>query len=161
MSTLAGLVTASGDGKTLPLLGTLKVSGLQTGGGFEVIEYEGPIHPAPHIHREREEAFYVLTGSFTFEVGEGGFVLVPRGIRHGFIAAAGGGLHRVCRILAGARSERIVALALRPRRHARQNPVAGLRVAGALPAQCRCRVRGITERTLPPRPVTTRLDGDP
>jgi mannose-6-phosphate isomerase-like protein (cupin superfamily) len=49
---------------------------------FEVIEYEGPIHPPPHIHREREEAFYVLTGSFTFtlgreefEVGEGGFVL--------------------------------------------------------------------------------------
>lgn len=96
MSTLAGLVTASGDGKTLPLLGTLKASGLQTGGGFEVIEYEGPIHPPPHIHREREEAFYVLTGSFTFtlgieefEVGAGGFVLVPRGTRHGFIAAAG------------------------------------------------------------------------
>jgi quercetin dioxygenase-like cupin family protein len=96
MSTLAGLVTASGDGKVLPLLGTLKASGLQTGGSFEIIEYEGPIHPPPHTHREREEAFYVLTGSFTFtlgmaefDVGAGGFVLVPRGTRHGFTAAAG------------------------------------------------------------------------
>ena len=52
----------------------------------------------PHIHREMEESFYVLDGTFTFAVGEeeiavgpGAYILVPRGTRHGITAGADGG----------------------------------------------------------------------
>jgi mannose-6-phosphate isomerase-like protein (cupin superfamily) len=96
MSTLHQLVLASGAGKPIPLLGTLKASGRQTAGALEVIEYVGPIQPPPHVHREHDEAFYVLARSFTFtlgtddvEVDEGGFVFVPRGTRHAFTAEPG------------------------------------------------------------------------
>lgn len=89
-------VSARGGGKELPLLGVLKASGQQTGGAFELIEYHGnALQPPPHVHREREEAFYILDGHFTFtlgldliEVGEGSFVFIPRGTRHGFTAGA-------------------------------------------------------------------------
>jgi quercetin dioxygenase-like cupin family protein len=45
----------------------------------------------PHIHREHTDAFYVLDGEVTFEIGceaasltvvSGGFVAVPRGVAH-------------------------------------------------------------------------------
>lgn len=45
--------------------------------------------PRPHIHRDYEEAFYVLEGELTMRVGSrtitapaGSFVVVPRGIVH-------------------------------------------------------------------------------
>jgi mannose-6-phosphate isomerase-like protein (cupin superfamily) len=83
-----------GEGRALPLLGVLKASGEQTRGAFEVIEYQGnAMQPPPHIHREREEAFYILNGKFRFtlgselvEAGQGSWVFVPRGTRHGFTA---------------------------------------------------------------------------
>ncbi|HEX5403117.1 MAG TPA: cupin domain-containing protein [Pseudonocardiaceae bacterium] len=47
--------------------------------------------PAPHIHHDWAEAFYVLTGRFRFRLGEtdrdvdpGDFVLAPKGQVHGF-----------------------------------------------------------------------------
>jgi mannose-6-phosphate isomerase-like protein (cupin superfamily) len=47
--------------------------------------------PPPHIHHEEEEAWFVLEGSLTFQIGErtveapaGSFVLVPRGTTHTF-----------------------------------------------------------------------------
>lgn len=72
------------------------MSGTQTGGAFEVIEFRGNAAcPPPHIHRERGECIQVLEGRFTFTLGEeerdvepGSWVLVPRGMRHGFIASA-------------------------------------------------------------------------
>lgn len=91
-----GQVLAPGEGTPLPLVGTLKAGGAQTGGAFEVIEYAGNAAcPPPHVHREREECFYVLGGRFTFllgtdevDAGPGSWVLVPRGTRHGFTASA-------------------------------------------------------------------------
>jgi quercetin dioxygenase-like cupin family protein len=85
-------------GQDLPSIGTLKASATQTDGSFEVIEYVGPAAPPPHIHRMREEAFYILEGSFTFVLGEddaveapaGSFIFVPRGTRHGFTVQQGG-----------------------------------------------------------------------
>jgi len=80
----------------LEQIGTLRVSALETEGSFEVIEYKGPAIPPPHVHRERDEAFYILNGSFTFTLGRetveapaGTMTLVRRGTRHGFTTSPG------------------------------------------------------------------------
>ena len=84
-------VVGSAEGKVVPFIGVLKAGAAHTGGAFEIIDYTGPATPPPHIHREHDEAFYVLRGRFTFTLGhevllanEGATVLVPRGTRHGF-----------------------------------------------------------------------------
>lgn len=90
----SGFVVGPGDGRVLPSVGQVKVSGRDTAGGFEVIEFRGDAaSPPPHIHREREECIHVLDGSFTFilghdeiEVAPGSWVFIPRGTRHGFTA---------------------------------------------------------------------------
>jgi len=92
----AGFVLPPGSGRELPLIGQVKMSGHQTGGAFEVIEFRGNAAcPPPHVHREREECFYVLDGGFTFvldhdevEAAPGSWVYIPRGTRHGFTATA-------------------------------------------------------------------------
>ncbi len=78
-------------GKDLPFIGKLRASAGDTGGSFEIIEYQGPAVPPPHVHREHDEIFYVLEGRFSFvighanqEAGTGSLVWVPRGTRHGF-----------------------------------------------------------------------------
>lgn len=93
---LSGFVSAPGSGRTLPLIGQVGMSGQQTGGAFEVIEYQGNAACPPlHVHREREECFYVLGGRCTFTLGHeevevvpGSWVFIPRGTRHGFTATA-------------------------------------------------------------------------
>src|ERR1700755_2805449 len=89
-----GFVLPPGGGRTLPLIGQVKMSGQQTGGAFEVIEFQGNAAlPTPHLHREREEVFFVLAALFTFVLGDdeveaaqGSWVFIPRGTRHGFTA---------------------------------------------------------------------------
>ncbi|HEV2413356.1 MAG TPA: cupin domain-containing protein [Candidatus Dormibacteraeota bacterium] len=78
-------------GSDLPFIGTLRASAADTGGRFEIIEYKGPAVPPPHVHREHDEIFYILEGTFNFvignaikEAGTGSLVWVPRGTRHGF-----------------------------------------------------------------------------
>jgi len=85
------------EGKILPDIGRLIAGAAQTDGSFEVIEYTGPAAPPPHVHRMREEGFYILDGSFSFtlagkdvEAGVGSFIFVPRGTRHGFAVGPGG-----------------------------------------------------------------------
>jgi quercetin dioxygenase-like cupin family protein len=89
-------VALPGDGLPLPFIGTAKAVEVQTGGSFEVIEVSAPIGPPPHIHREHDEGFFILEGSFNFVLGreqfdapQGSFVFVPRGTRHGFVPTAG------------------------------------------------------------------------
>src|ERR1700738_3541484 len=86
-----GHVAGPGVGRELPFIGILTVSAQQSGGSLEVIDYRGPAAPPPHVHRHRDELFYVLKGAFAFivgardfDVGPGGTVFVPRGTRHGF-----------------------------------------------------------------------------
>ncbi|WP_051792623.1 cupin domain-containing protein [Amycolatopsis jejuensis] len=90
------LVIGPDEGRELPVIGRVAVSGAQTGGAFELIDFRGNAAcPPPHIHREREECIQVLEGQFTFTIGTeefevepGTWVYVPRGTRHGFRASA-------------------------------------------------------------------------
>jgi uncharacterized cupin superfamily protein len=91
------IVLEPGAGRHIPL-GTSEVITKATGAEthdhlslFEFIQEPGGFGPSPHIHREREELFYVLEGDVDILVGEqvvkcqpGGFVLVPRGTPHTF-----------------------------------------------------------------------------
>jgi mannose-6-phosphate isomerase-like protein (cupin superfamily) len=90
-------VSLPGEGKRLPLVGLLKAPASTTGNSFELIEYHGPTQPPPHVHQDREEAFYVLQGTFTFLLGNeeqqapaGTLVLIPRGTTHSFTAPEDG-----------------------------------------------------------------------
>lgn len=72
---------------------SFKATRQSTGGRLTLAEASVPPGggPPPHLHREADEAFYVLSGMFeflsgeeTFEAGAGDFVYVPRGVRHRF-----------------------------------------------------------------------------
>ena len=76
---------------------TLLASSELTGGAFELFEEVRTSRggPPPHVHRERDEMFYVLEGRYAFtrgadelEVGPGQVVFVPRGARHHFTTLA-------------------------------------------------------------------------
>ncbi len=78
----------------------LLVSSADTGGAFSLGEFRGDSGPwtVPHVHREAEEAFYVLEGSFSFTLGgrrveaePGAFLVVPRGTPHVLSAGPAGG----------------------------------------------------------------------
>jgi len=80
-----------GEGRSIPFIGLVKVSGARSRGAVEVIEYIGPATPPPHIHREHDECFVVLEGHFDFTIDGkpfpadiGDIAFVPRGTAHGF-----------------------------------------------------------------------------
>ena len=84
------------EGQRLPMIGRLKVSSAQTGGAFEVIAYEGPAVPPPHVHRDRDECFCIMEGVFSFNLGAeevaapaNSIVFIPRGTRHAFKPSEG------------------------------------------------------------------------
>jgi mannose-6-phosphate isomerase-like protein (cupin superfamily) len=91
-----GLFVGPSDGRVLinPIGGgmVIKASDQQTNGGYSLHENilpAGSPGPRPHIHRNHEEAFYVLEGELTIRIGPrtitaaaGSFVLVPRGVVH-------------------------------------------------------------------------------
>ena len=69
-------------------------SGEQTGGAYALSEIRvTPSNgPPPHIHSHDDEAFFVLDGEITFQIGDqkiaakaGSFVQGPRGIAHTFM----------------------------------------------------------------------------
>ena len=91
-----GIFVGPGDGKALPNpIGgrmVVKVRDSDTGGGYSIHDNTippGSPGPRPHVHRNHEEAFYVLEGELTVRVGSreitapaGSFVVVPRGVVH-------------------------------------------------------------------------------
>jgi mannose-6-phosphate isomerase-like protein (cupin superfamily) len=90
------MVLLPGSGEPLPFVGRLRASGAVTGGMIEVIEYSGPAAPPPHVHKDHDEVFVILNGSFRFVLGSiethaphGTIVLVPRGFSHGFTMEPG------------------------------------------------------------------------
>jgi quercetin dioxygenase-like cupin family protein len=71
----------------------LKVVSADTDGAYTLSEVtvEPQVGPPAHLHRREDEAFYVLEGTFSFQVGDrtltataGWFLNVPRGIPHSF-----------------------------------------------------------------------------
>jgi len=97
MSTEDGsLFVGPGDGKVLPNpIGgqmIIKVRDEDIAGAYSIHDNTippGSPGPRPHIHRNHEEAFYVLEGKLTLRVGSrkitapaGSFVVVPRGVVH-------------------------------------------------------------------------------
>jgi mannose-6-phosphate isomerase-like protein (cupin superfamily) len=87
------------EGRTVSALGssvTVKVSGQDTNAAWCLTEFALPARfietaPPPHIHTREDEAFYVLEGSVTFQLGSrtvkggpGSLALSPRGELHRF-----------------------------------------------------------------------------
>jgi mannose-6-phosphate isomerase-like protein (cupin superfamily) len=85
---------ASPEGVSLGRPGwTMLASGDLTHGAFELFqEVRASLGgPPAHVHRERDEAFFVLEGRYTFkreqeelELLPGQFIFIPRGTRHVF-----------------------------------------------------------------------------
>jgi len=96
MSTDGGVFVGPGDGNALtnPIGGRMvtKIRDLHTDGAYSIHDNVIPpysLGPRPHIHRNHEEAFFVLEGELTVRVPTrtitappGSFVVVPRGIVH-------------------------------------------------------------------------------
>jgi mannose-6-phosphate isomerase-like protein (cupin superfamily) len=77
----------------LNTLFTVKAGAADAQGAFTLMEQLCPagFAPPPHVHHAETEAFYMLDGAMTVtcgsvqdEVGPGDFMLLPRGIPHGF-----------------------------------------------------------------------------
>jgi quercetin dioxygenase-like cupin family protein len=92
-----GFVVQAGDGALLALPGwtyRIKVSSSDTGGALTVLEGEmAPGHGGPleHVHMGHDEAFFMLSGTLRFRVGNGyrqltagETVFASRGLAHGF-----------------------------------------------------------------------------
>jgi len=79
-------------------LATIKATGKETDGRYtlvEVLEPEGEEAPL-HVHHNEDEAFWVLEGELTFEVGEetikaspGSFLFGPKDIPHRYTVNSG------------------------------------------------------------------------
>lgn len=89
-----GFISLAGEGKSFQALGAtwaFKVLGEQTGGSLEAIELVFPpsVQLPTHVHRQFDEAIYVLEGELTIRVGDrtvnmraGSFAFAPRGTVH-------------------------------------------------------------------------------
>ncbi len=72
---------------------TVKAGEIRVGSGAAFLEYttkQGE-EPPNHTHATEDEMFYVLEGALTFQCGDkifdleqGGFIFLPRGIEHGY-----------------------------------------------------------------------------
>jgi quercetin dioxygenase-like cupin family protein len=120
-----GVNLAKGEGKSFWLLTdlhTFKVTGDDTNGAYTVAELSaGPeLGPPPHIHRNADEDFYILEGTFDFSLagqafsaGAGAYVHLPRGIVHTH-RAGGGAPARALVIQSPAGIERFIEEAGKP-----------------------------------------------
>jgi quercetin dioxygenase-like cupin family protein len=72
---------------------TVKAGEIQPGSGAAFLEYvtKKGEEPSDHTHATEDELFYVLEGAVafrcgdeTFELEQGGFIFLPRGLKHGY-----------------------------------------------------------------------------
>lgn len=125
MSERSGYLRATGEGEAIWFLGTLvtvKAGSDETNGAFTLIEQLAPagFGPPPHIHRDEDEAFYILDGELTITCGDnrwtapaGAFVFLPRGIPHSFVVS-GDGPAKLLQLTAPGKFERFAAEAGEP-----------------------------------------------
>lgn len=90
------LIVQPGEGKRVRVVNdtvTFIVTGDQSGGAFSLFDNLTPPGAGipPHVHTHEDEAFWLLEGELRFmvdgetvDLGPGGFVMVPRGVAHGF-----------------------------------------------------------------------------
>ena len=70
------ILLGPGEGSAVKVLGgkyTFKAAANDTGGAYALWEISTPAAangPPPHIHEREDEAFYVLEGEMTFQIGE-------------------------------------------------------------------------------------------
>ncbi|WP_219413882.1 quercetin 2,3-dioxygenase [Pseudonocardia nigra] len=100
MSLTRGSHLADGAGEAWWFLDTrmtVKAAGEATGGAYSLIEFAAPtgFGPPRHVHHAEDEGFYVLDGRLrvecgddAWEVGPGGFVLLPRAVPHAFVVSS-------------------------------------------------------------------------
>jgi mannose-6-phosphate isomerase-like protein (cupin superfamily) len=79
--------------------GAIKVDDAESGGWQCFSEWSvdaGRDGAPPHVHREHQEAFFVVSGSLTFTVGDetyeapaGSFLFIPPGVVHSFANRTG------------------------------------------------------------------------
>src|SRR5262245_3316040 len=124
-STQGGIHLGPGQGKSFWLLTdlhTFKAVGTTTAGALPVAELtQGPeLGPPPHIHRNADESFYILEGTFEFSLagraftaGAGSFVYLPKGVVHTH-RAGGGAPARALVIQSPAGIERFIEEAGKP-----------------------------------------------
>ena len=85
----------AGEGKTVSFSGNrVRLIQGQPGGAYSAVEWAsqtGVTGTPLHVHRETDEAFYVLEGTFgflagerAFEGGAGAFVFAPKGLEHAY-----------------------------------------------------------------------------
>ena len=97
MSALTATVVPAEGGEQLvagPVVHRVLEDGSSTGGRLGLLEGRYPVGwtgPPPHVHREHEETFYVLSGAVRFISGAtehvltaGGLFTAPIGVPHGF-----------------------------------------------------------------------------
>jgi mannose-6-phosphate isomerase-like protein (cupin superfamily) len=93
---MPGYALPQGEGRSYDWRGhlfTIKAASAETDGRvafWEFITKKGD-EPNDHAHDDVDEIFYLLEGSLTvrcgddeFEVGENGFVFLPRNVQHGY-----------------------------------------------------------------------------
>jgi quercetin dioxygenase-like cupin family protein len=92
----AGFVLRPGEGRAIDLGNfamSVKATDEETAGAFTLLEATEPpgFGPPMHIHRDADEAFYVLDGEYhiflddqEYRCPAGSFIFVPLGMRHGF-----------------------------------------------------------------------------
>jgi quercetin dioxygenase-like cupin family protein len=90
-----GIVLLPGEGETVSMPGNeMTIVHREPDGAYSMVEWvaePGALGSSLHIHRVTDEAFYVLEGTFGFQVGEetieasaGAFVFAPKGVQHAF-----------------------------------------------------------------------------
>ncbi|HET8587191.1 MAG TPA: cupin domain-containing protein [Candidatus Limnocylindria bacterium] len=87
---------AEGEGERHWFVGALmvrKAGRTETGGAFDLLDQTMPAHYSVprHIHRQEDEAWFVLDGDITFQCGDrqlhverGGWIFAPRNVPHTF-----------------------------------------------------------------------------
>jgi mannose-6-phosphate isomerase-like protein (cupin superfamily) len=101
---------------------TIKVRAADTGGAYGLVEAWAPAGSGPplHVHRDADEAFWILAGHLTircgdreFSAGAGHFAFLPRDVPHTFLVEGDKQAHLLTVISPGG-GEEFFALAGRP-----------------------------------------------
>lgn len=101
MSTAVAIIRQDGEGEQMWFAGggvfTWKATAAETAEAFILLEdrmVRGKCTPM-HVHPNQDESLYVLEGELLvdlegerYRVGEGGFVLAPRGVAHAFMVTS-------------------------------------------------------------------------